>query len=319
MASFPTSAQGSGGDDQLDPGPSSAEPVDPPGAGLDLQDPQVVIDLFGRACQANLDQARRRGATVHLPQRHKLLMTGDLHDHGLNFQRICKLAALHLSSDRHLVLHEIVHGPDYVNGRDVSVRILARIAALKLQYPDQVHLLQANHELAQLGGEGISKDGIDVVAAFNQGIQFIYSDRADEVAQALSTFIRSLLLAVRCPNGIFCSHSVPSPRALKRFDHTVIDRVPTDEDLAPQGSAYDMVWGRNHTDELADQLAGQWEVEYFVMGHQPAEMGYEIETHRMLVLASDHSHGTVLPISTSRSYDMDAMVRQLVPLASVVL
>lgn len=319
MVLFPASVQGSGGAGRVNPAPPSVGPVDLPGAGLDLQDPQVVIGLFRRACQANLDQACRRGATVHLPQRHKLLMTGDLHDHSLNFQRICKLAALHLSSNRHLVLHEIVHGPNHVNGCDVSIRTLAQIAALKLQYPDQVHLLQANHELAQLGGEGISKDGVDVVAAFNRGVQFIYSDHADEVTQALSAFIRSLLLAVRCPNGIFCSHSVPSPHALKRFDHTVLDRIPTDEDLAPRGSAYDMVWGRNHTDKVADEVARQWGVEYFVMGHQPAEMGYEIETHRMLVLACDHSHGMALPISTSKSYDMDAMVRQLVPLVSVVL
>ena len=302
--------------------PKSTAPPDPeapPGAGLDLQDPLVIADLFERASEANLDSRRREGATVHLPGRQKVLMTGDLHDHGLNLQRILKLADLYASDKHNLVLHEIIHGPGFVNGRDLSVRTLARVAALKLQYPEQVHLLQANHELAQLGGEGISKDGLNVVKAFDDGIDFLYDDQAETVREAMLKFIRSLLLAVRLANGIFCSHSVPSPRALDGFDFSVLYRVPTDEDLAPRGSAYKMVWGRNHTPESAEILSEHWEADLFVMGHQPADMGYVIETLTMLVLASDHSHGMVLPLNSSGRYDMDRLIEAMVPLASVVL
>lgn len=299
--------------------PSSKPPSPgiPPGSDLDLQDPQVVIDLFERAADANLHDGYRHGAIAQVPAQRHLLMTGDLHDHGLNLQRIIKLAALDRSADRVLVLHEIVHGPNFINGKDLSIRTLARVAALKLQYPNQVLLLQANHELAQLGGQGISKDGVNVVEAFDAGVDFIYQDQAQAVNDAMRKFIHSMLLGIRCSNGVFCSHSVPSPRKLESFDHTVIDRVPTYEDLSPGGSGYEMVWGRNHTPQSAEQLANLWDVEIFVMGHQPAEMGYIIETRSMLVLASDHAHGMVLPVNTSSRYDMDQLIESLVPLASV--
>ncbi len=296
---------------------ASPASVEPPGAGLDLTDARVVIDLFERAAAANLDAEHRQGATAHLPPRHELLMTGDLHDHGQNLLRICTLAALDKGPHRHVVLHEVVHGPSLVNGRDLSIRTLARIAALKLQYPQQVHILQSNHELAQLGGKGITKDGVDVVKAYNDGVSFIYDDDAPAVLEAMCTYIRSLLLAVRLPNGIICCHSVPSPRVMSRFDHTVIDRVPTENDLKRQGAGYEMVWGRNHTPDSADDLAARWSVKLFIMGHQPADMGYVMETRNMLVLASDHAHGMVLPLGTSRDYEMDDLIELMLPLASV--
>ena len=112
-----------------------------PGADPNLQDPEVVISLFKRATRANLVSRLRRGATVRLPPEGTLIMTGDLHDHGLNLQRLLKLASLSSGPDRHLILHEIIHGPYQVNRRDMSVRTLARVAALKIHYPEQVHLL----------------------------------------------------------------------------------------------------------------------------------------------------------------------------------
>jgi hypothetical protein len=285
----------------------------------DLRDAKIVIDLFERAAQSNLDAPGRRGAVLDLPEHGRLVITGDLHDNALNYQRILKLARLSQKPTNHLILHEMIHGPTQVNGCDLSVRILARIAALKLQYPNQVHLLQANHELAQLGGEGILKDGASVVEAFEAGIDLLYANDAQQVIDAMNAFIVSLLLAVRCPNGVFCSHSLPSPRKLQKFDPAVIDRLPTEADLAPRGDAYLMVWGRNHTQELADALADAWGASQFVMGHQPAEMGYETQGQTMIILASDHSHGVALPIDLSKSYDQDALVARIVPLASVLV
>lgn len=297
--------------------PSATPP--PPGSDLDMQDPAVVTDLFDRAAELNRSTPEHQGSVVDLPDTGRLLMTGDLHDHGLNFHRILKLAKLHKSPENRLILHEIVHGPSRVNGRDLSIRMLAQVAALKCEYPEQVLLMQANHELAQLGGEGIVKDGESVVEAFDGGVEFLYGNDADDVLEAMNRYIRSLRLAMRCANGIFCSHSLPSPRKIDTFDKTVIDREPTEEDLAIGGDAYLMVWGRHHNQKIADELAKAWNVKVFLMGHQPADMGYEIEADTMLVLASDHGHGVAVPIDLSKTYDRDDLVEQIVPLASVVL
>lgn len=299
------------------PHPGSAMP--PPGSDLILEHPEVAIDLFQRGAAALLNHKHRRGSVVELPRRGRLLMTGDLHDHGLNLQRIIKLAELHKASNHYLILHELIHGPARVNDRDLSSRTLLRVAALLLEHPTQVILMLGNHELAQYAGEGIIKAGSGVVESFDAGLEFLYADDTEAVRQAMNQFIAAMPLAVRCGNGVFCSHSLPSPRKLEKFDKTVLDRVlnPTDLDLG--GAAYQMVWGRHHTQRLADELAEAWNASTFIMGHQPAEMGYDIAGETMLVLSSDHDHGVALPIDLARSYTRDELVDQIIPLNSVVL
>ncbi len=291
----------------------------PPEIALDLHDAQVVADLLNRAAAVLLGCRQRRGGLVCLPHQGVVVMTGDLHDHHLNLHRIVKLAALHESDQHHLILHEIIHGPYRVNGRDTSIRTLARVASLVLQYPSQVHLMLANHELAQFNGEGIIKHGANVVEAFDMGTEYVYGDLAPMIHQAVHRFVSSLPLAVLCPNGIFCSHSLPSPLHLDTFDTSVIQRVPTPADLTSGGHAYRMVWGRRHTDRVAQVLGQAWHVNLFVMGHQPASMGYDTQGQSMLILASDHEHGVVLPINLSETYDRAKLIDRLVPLASVGL
>lgn len=290
-----------------------------PEAQVNYQDARVVIDLFTRAAQAHLETPGRHGSTVWLPERGRLLMTGDVHDHGLNFQRVVKYAALDRSPDNHLVIHELVHGEARINGRDLSVRLLARAAALKLKYPGQVYHLQSNHELAQISGGGIIKYGTSVVESFNAGVEFIYGDDAPEVNQAIEKYVRSLPLAVRCPNGILCTHSLPGPRKMLTFDPSVLDRNPTAVDLSPNGHAYNLVWGRDHSRELLDALADVWKVKLFITGHQPADWGYEIANDLLLILASDHQHGVCLPIDLTAEYTMEKLVSKIVPLAAIVV
>ena len=288
-----------------------------PGVGLNLQDADVVADLFQRAAEANRSADSRKGASAHLPRQGHLLITGDLHDHGSNFFKIIQLAGLHESPERHVIIHEVVHGANRVGGRDMSVRTLARVAAWKLQYPQQVHILQSNHELAQHNGDGILKAGVDTVEAFDEGIEYIYGEQAEKVRSAMKAFIRSYLLAVRCANGLFISHSLPSPSMMGKFDPTLIDREPTDEDYVYRGQVYMLVWGRNQTPEQVEQLAETWGARLFITGHQPAEMGYDIYGQKLLVIASDHEHGHVIPIDLSQRYDMDKVIEALQPLAAV--
>jgi hypothetical protein len=281
-----------------------------------LRDAAAVIDLLGRAAEANLRSPMRHGSTVDLPDRGRLVMSGDLHDNSRNYRRLVNLAALD-KGNHYLILHELIHGGHLVNGRDMSARLLFQAAALKVRYPEQVHILQSNHELAQVRGEDILKAGGSVIQAFGEGLEFMFGDEAAGVHGALARFVLSLPLAVRCPRGILCSHSLPSMRHLETFDPEVLKRTPTDADLAPGGSAYQMVWGRSHQEALAQRLGKAWGVRLFVTGHQPAEMGHEVESASILVLASDHEHGVALPIELSRDYTMDELVEALVPLGAV--
>ena len=300
------------------PAPAASENL-VPNANHDPRDARSIYNLLIRAADVNRQTTARKGATIHLPSHGQVLMTGDLHDHTLNLQRILKLAALEKNPDHYLILHEIIHGQHRINGCDMSIRTLARIAALKLQFPDQVHVLQANHELAQLRNEGILKGGVNVIEAFDLGLEFLYADEAPLVRKAMYEYIESLPLAAKCPSGLLFSHSLPSVRFLEKFDTKVIDRWPTQSDLAIKGHAYNMVWGRRHTKKVADVLGKAWGADQFILGHQPAEMGYETQGDRMLVLASNHEHGVALPIDLSKTYDQPRLIEQIVPLASIIV
>lgn len=195
--------------------------------------------------------------------------------------------------------------------------MLARVADLKQRFPAQVHILLGNHELSQMLGRPLAKGSVNVTEAYDAGIDYLYGDASPRVRAAMDAFIRSQLLAVRCPNGIMLSHSLPSASVLGRFDPAVIDRQPTIEDFQSTGSAYALVWGRSHPPQLAARLRQAWGNELFILGHQPAEMGYEIETEGVLIINSDHSHGMALPVDLSRKYDLHSLIDALIPLAGV--
>jgi hypothetical protein len=286
---------------------------------LNLQNPDVALDLLTRATAANWDNAYRKGSTAHLPARGNALLTGDLHDHTFFFQLIAKMAKLHKNPDQHLILHELIHGEHLVNGMDFSVRMLLKVAALKAAYPDQVHIMLGNHELSQYIGSGTMKQGVGNVDAFNDGVEYIFGERSNDVRQAINDFIASMLLAVKCPNGILCSHSLPSPNRMLDFNPKVIHRKLQSTDLANNTDTYALVWGRHQTADVTDRLAIAWDVKLFVCGHQKAEMGYEAIADKMLILASNHSHGMVLPIRLDEKYDLSDLIVRCVPLAGVML
>ncbi len=287
---------------------------------FNLCDAQHVIRLFNEAADANLATPGRSGSVVDLPKKGRLLLTGDIHDHRDNYQKILKLAELDKSDDHYVLLHELVHGEHLINNMDLSYRLLAQAAVLKIERPHQVQFVLANHELAQVNTEGILKNGKSQVECFSNGLYYLFGETGLEIEGAIGRFITTMPLAIRCANGVMACHSLPSQRMMPRFDRTVLDRELSETDLkGPAGSAHMMVWGRNQPQALADELAAEWGVKQFVMGHQKAEMGYEEFGDTMLVLNSHHSHGAVLPMELSKKYNRDKLVDEVLPLAGVII
>src|SRR5437868_12938418 len=138
-------------------------------------------------------------------------MTGDLHDHRRNYEKVVRHAALDENPQRHLVLHELIHGDRFdATGAEGSWHMLFQAAELKCDFPEQVHFLLANHDLAQIHGEGIMKAGLSVCEAFTKGVKKTFEGRHNVVTMAISEFLLSLPLAVRTESGIFCCHSLPT-------------------------------------------------------------------------------------------------------------
>jgi hypothetical protein len=269
---------------------------------------------------ANLDAACRQKSIDIISPPGRLIATGDLHDNPLHFMRLIEAAGLNgQRPPAHLTLHEIIH-PDQLLGEvDFSYRALARVAQLKADFPEHVHTLLANHELAQIIGSGIVKNGIRVVDAFNDGIAHTFGDDASLVNEAIEQFVRSMPLALRChtPRGdILCAHSLPGTAVMQRFDATVLERDLTDADYEPRrGSAHVMIWGRSYDAEQLEDLVERWGVTMFILGHQHVASGVELVPPNAVVLNSDHDRGKYLDIDLSDPPTPEQCVWQAKPLA----
>lgn len=273
---------------------------------IDLKDPDAVRGILDAGAAASRDAPCRRGSIDSIEAPGTLIATGDLHDNPLHLSRLVDAAGMGPEAapgQTHLVLHEIVHSDRLLNGMDFSYRMLVRVAALKAAFPGRVHALLANHELSQMAGAGIVKDGIKVVEAFNEALAFTFGEEAPAVDEAVRGFIRSMPLALRARTArgdILCAHSLPAPWAMQKFDPTVLDRALTDADYEPRlGAAHLMVWGRGYDAELIEDLVERWGVTQFILGHEHVEEGVRFVPPCAVVLNSDHARGVYLPIDLS--------------------
>ncbi len=289
-----------------------------------------MIDALHRGASANRFALCRVGSIDRITPPGRLIATGDLHDNPDNFEKLIELAKLdgvagedgakddHVHDLPHITLHEIIHPEKLVGGVDFSYRSMARVADLKSAHPERVHVLLANHELAQMVGSGIVKNGVMVVEAFNDGVEYVFGDRGLDVLDAVKAFVRSMPLALRCvtPRGdVLCAHSIPGPAMMPRFDGSVLDRDLTEDDYTPrQGAAHMMVWGRGYDYEQIEDLVERWGVNLFVLGHEKADNGVLFIPPAALVINSDHQRGVYLPIDLDdppRAEEAAAMVQKL--------
>lgn len=289
---------------------------------LDLRDPDAVVDALRRGAEANRSAACRRGSIDAVEAPGRLIATGDLHDNPLHLARVVRAAGLDGQAPperrAHLTLHELIHSDNLMNGMDFSHRALARVAALKAAHPEFVHTLLANHELAQVAGMGIVKNGVRVVEAFNEGLEYAFGEDAPRVDGAIREFVMSMPLALRCrtPRGdILCAHSIPGTAVMGRFDPSVLNRELAEADYEPRtGAAHLMVWGRHYDAEQVEDLVERWGVNLFILGHEHAENGVEFRPPNVLVLNSDHERGVYLPIDLSDPPRAEEGVGMVVPL-----
>ena len=278
-------------------------------AAMTAMSADQLIETLESAKDENERSALRRMQVVTLPDEGEVWMTGDIHDHRSNLAKLIAAADLANNPQRHVVLHELIHGDHFDDkGAEDSWVSLARVAELKCDFPDQVHFLLANHDLAQIHGEGIMKAGLSVCEAFNSGVKRDFKDGATSVSVAITEFLLSLPLAIRASNMFFC-HSLPTDDQIKTFDFTVFDRELTGPDYKRRvGPVYQLIWGRNVTAAGAAMFAEKVNADLIISGHQPQESGYFVNGPQHLIIASDHNQGVFIPLDLSAKYDMPTVV-----------
>jgi hypothetical protein len=282
-------------------------------------DADQVIETFQTAAEENKLSSLRQEQVVHLPDEGEVWMTGDMHDNRTNFAKVTKLADLGNNPDRHIVLHELIHG-DYFdsNHAEGSWLTLAKAAELKCDFPNQVHFLLANHDLAQIHGEGIMKAGFSVCEAFTAGVKRDFGNSHTSVTVAITEFLLSFPLAVRTKNDLFFCHSLPTDDQINVFDYGVFDRPLTGADYRRRtGPVYQLIWGRHVSPAGVEVFAEKMNAKLIVTGHQPQDTGYFVNGKRHLIIASEHNQGVFLPLSLSEGYDMEKLVGSLRKFVSI--
>jgi hypothetical protein len=215
------------------------------------------------------------------------MVVGDLHGNLLSFKRVLSLAALDRHPARHLVVQELIHGPHmYADDKgDRSHQLLDVFTALKCQYPNRVHMILGNHELSELTGRSIGKDGEGLNAKFRHGIDTAYGAMGGEIYESYKSLFAALPLALRTPNRVYVCHTIPDAIDLDTLDLGLLGASSWPEEAMKRGGTiYALTWGRDTTPETADRFAAMVDADLFITGHQPCDVGFRRANHRQIII-----------------------------------
>ncbi|MHC2069191.1 metallophosphoesterase [Bremerella sp. T1] len=284
---------------------------------------QNTVECYQKAGQILRDSSLRRGNVVYLDEStaDDVMVTADLHGNRTNFRRILDIADLDSNPGRHLVFQEVCHGgPTYPKaGGCMSHLMLEDIAQLVIRYPNQVHFLISNHELAELTDYPIMKAGKMLNLMFRCGMGQMYGDAAPAVRAAQLQFLGSLPIAIRIGDRIMVSHSLPKQCDEEPFDATIFDRELNANDRACGGSLHRLVWGRDFRQENVDELSKQLGIELFITGHEPCQYGFASPNSRQIVLDCCSRLGKYLMVPVSEDLTQEDLLNRIHSLHDPIL
>lgn len=279
---------------------------------------QHLVKLLNAGACLNQQDPLRNGNMISLPGKGDLVIAGDLHNHRRNFERLQAVSDLGKFPDRHVILQEVIHGGllDH-DGNDRSLDLLLETLDWAREFPGQIHFLLANHDLAQVQGQAIMKDGYDLTDRFTRYFRKQAGGNLPAANEAFRNFVLTMPLAAITFTGVLISHSLPGPRDMATFDSTILRRQLVEADLSRTGSVYQLIWGRSQNAANLAALAKAWWSEIFVCGHQTQDAGLGAVAGRLLIIDSSHNHGAYLPLDLARPYTFEELVNRVRPLAAI--
>jgi len=273
------------------------------------------ITMLGQAAGANFIDCYRRGSEILLPDAGDLIVVGDLHGHMENFEKAVAIADLDAHPDRHLILQEVIH--QLALGEDHSYALLEATAALKLRYPDRVHVILGNHDLAEWQGREIFKGGLCLNLLFRSGIRNAYGEEAGATMhRAYQEFIATMPIAARACGDLLVVHTTPEQRYCKNVTAAHLQRDPDPADWKPKGWVEQLVWGRDFAQATADECAAQMQTQTFIVGHTPCKRGYRVPNTRHVIIDSKDAYGVYVHLELGRRYTQAEVEAAIHPLTA---
>jgi hypothetical protein len=245
----------------------------------------------------------RRGHTLALQNCAEVLVAGDLHGHVPHFQAMLKIADLANNPTRHFILQEVIHGKyRYPQGGDKSHQLVDLFAALKCQFPKQVHYVPGNHELAQWTDRPVLKADENQNALFREGVDEAYGPAfGPQLYAAYLELFQALPAAIRAPNGVLICHSLPAPRSLALFDPVRLERdAYSEEDLQPGGSVHSLLWGRDASPDAAANFLRKMGCDLLISGHIACDEGFAVPNDRQVIVDCAESPAGYVLFPTDR-------------------
>jgi len=278
-----------------------------------------AIEAYRQATEANWRTPGRSGNIVVLTSDlgDDVLITGDLHGNRENFELIQAVAALDQHPRRHLILQEVCHGgPTYPeSGGCMSHALLEDVARLKANYPERVHLLLGNHELAELLDYPIQKNRRVLNLAFRIGLQQTYGLATERIRDSLCGFLESCPLAIRLSRSVLVSHSIPEAVDIRGFDASLFDRPLRSDDYQEQSDLFGLLWGRDYRPANARAFAAMFGVEVLIHGHDPCREGYKAPNELQLILDCCGSPANYLLLPLDRDWTLAEILPRVQALA----
>ncbi|MEN6385844.1 MAG: metallophosphoesterase [Phycisphaerales bacterium] len=276
------------------------------------------VKLLEAGILANEQDKFRKANLVILPSVGDLVITGDIHGHRRNFERILAYSNLEKNPERHLILQEIIHGgAEDQQGGCLSFELLAEAVKLKIDFPNQVHFILANHDTAFISNSDVMKGGKEMNASMRAAMKRRFGNDMKAVESAIERFLFSQPLAIKTPNKIWISHSLPSDRMADKFDFGIFERNLKVSDIVRPNSAYLLTWGRAQSEETLKFYAEKLGVDLFVLGHQVQETGWSSNNKNLIILDSQHNHGHLLKTELGKEYTIEKLIELLLPIASI--
>jgi len=275
-----------------------------------------VMEVCGRAVEANRSCAARRGNVIYLNRENasEVMVVADLHGNRLNFEKLLAIADLAHHPRRHLIMQEVCHGgPEYPGetGGCMSHLLLEDCIRLKTDFPERFHFLLSNHELAELADFPICKARRMLNVLFRCGINELYGPAGEQVRQAYLEFLVTCPLAIRAEPGVFISHSCPDHCDRNPFDLSILDRDLTSADYKNGSPAFKLVWGRDFRPANAEAFAKQVNAEILIHGHEPCEAGFSAPNKRQVILDGCCSQATYLMLPVGERLTQNDVVARI--------
>jgi hypothetical protein len=253
-----------------------------------MPDPDRLLKTISRAADFTRQTPGRRGRFIQLTDADDVLVAGDMHGHIPHFQHVYKMADLAKNPRRHLVLQELVHGKyRYPRGGDKSHQLVDLFCALKNQFPSRVHFLLGNHEMAQWTDRPIIKADEDLNALFTEGIDEAYHGRGAEIYSAYKRSVSPRCpLAIRAPNRVFLSHSLPTALRGEGFSLELLEKEEPDarRSRGERRQSTHCLWGRDTSQANADAFLRKVDSDWLISGHIPAEQGFSTPNERQIIV-----------------------------------